>query len=88
MLHICPIHSGAYEKYLTCGLSVDIRDYLKKIVTYGLLQSALSLVQLLPLFESEFHQQLVQYGLGAVIHLSSMMSPGSLLNNYGNTQLH
>jgi len=57
----------------------DIRDYLKKIETYNLLQSAPSLVQLLQLFESEFHQQLGQHGLGAVILFPSMTSPGSLL---------
>ena len=60
----------AHKTYSSSGLrSVDIRDYLKKVVTYSLLQSALSLGHLLQLFESEFHQQLGQYGLGAVIHL-------------------
>ena len=60
----------AHKKYLISGLhSVDIYDYLKTIETYNLLQSALSLVQLLQLFESEFHQQLGQNGVGAVIHL-------------------
>ena len=68
------------KKYLISGLcSVVIRDFLKRIVTYNLLESAVSLDQLLQLFESEFHQQLVQYGVGAVIHFPPVMSPGSLL---------
>ena len=67
----------AHKKYLITGF--DIRDYLKMIVTYNLLQSAPSLDQLLQLFESQFHQQLGDHGLGAVIHLLSMTSPGSPL---------
>jgi len=51
------------------------------VVTYYYLRSALPLVQVLQRFESEFHQQLGQFGRGAAIHLVSMMSPGSLLNN-------